>query len=273
MILTRLPAVADAFYPADPATLTNDILAYLDAVEDGASSNLQSHESPPKAIVAPHAGYIYSGPVAAHAYAKLAPLRGKVTRVVVLGPSHRVAMRGLALSAAQRFSTPLGEIEVDHDFDRVILALPQVQVYDDAHTLEHSLEVQLPFLQVVLGTFKVLPIVVGEATPQETAQVLESVWDGDETLIVVSSDLSHYLDYAHARTTDQQTRHAIETLDASAIGRDQACGSVPLKGLLEVARRQGLSVETLDLRNSGDTAGERDRVVGYGAWGFWERHS
>ena len=268
MTLTRPPAVAGSFYPADAATLSRDIQAYLDAVDNGAPL---SHDRPPKAVIVPHAGYVYSGPVAAYAYAKLRPLKDRIERVVLLGPCHRVAVRGLALCSADSFLTPMGPVPVDHSLDAAVLALPQVQVYDDTHSLEHSLEVQAPFLQAVLGDFKLLPMVVGDATPDEVADVLDAVWGGDETLIVISSDLSHYLDYDSARALDQQTCHAIETLDGQAIGDAQACGRVPVKGLLEIARRRDLSVETLDLRNSGDTAGPRTQVVGYGAWAFWER--
>lgn len=266
MTLTRPPAVAGAFYPADPATLAHDVQAYLDAVA-GVSAML----NPPKAVIVPHAGYVYSGPVAAAAFARLAPLKGTVRRVVLLGPCHRVAVRGLALSSAEQFTTPLGALPIDHGFDAALLALPHVQVYDETHSAEHSLEVQLPFLQTVLGDFELLPLVVGDATPGEVADVLEAVWGGAETLIVISSDLSHYLDYASAQAIDRQTCQAIEALNGPAIGDTQACGRNPVKGLLEVARRRAMTVETLDLRNSGDTAGPRDRVVGYGAWAFWEQ--
>lgn len=268
MTLIRPPAVAGSFYAADPATLSRDIQGFLSAVAEGAPV---SHDAPPKAVIVPHAGYVYSGPVAAVAYARLAPLKGIVKRVVLLGPCHRVPVLGLALTSADSFLTPLGTVPVDHGLDETLLALPQVDVFDATHAMEHSLEVQLPFLQTVLGDFQLLPLVVGDATPTQVADVLEAAWGGPETLIVISSDLSHYLDYDTARQLDQQTCHAIETLDGAAIGRDQACGRTPVKGLLEVARRHGLSVETLDLRNSGDTAGPRNQVVGYGAWAFWER--
>lgn len=268
MTLARPPAVAGAFYPADAATLSRDIQAYLDAVENGAPV---THASPPKALIVPHAGYVYSAPVAAYAFAKLLPLKNKIERVVLLGPCHRVPVLGLALSSADSFTTPLGDVALDHTLDTALLALDQVQVYDATHIPEHSLEVQVPFLQAVLGDFKLLPLVVGDASPDQVAEVLECVWGGAETLIVISSDLSHYLDYNAARAIDQQTCHAIETLDTQAIGDNQACGRMPVKGLLEMAHRRGLSVETLDLRNSGDTAGPRNQVVGYGAWAFWER--
>lgn len=268
MSLIRPPAVAGSFYAADPATLARDIQNYLDAADGDAPV---SHDHPPKAVIVPHAGYVYSGPVAAYAYARLAALRGIVKRVVLLGPCHRVPVLGLALSSADGFMTPLGNVPLDHRLDETLLTLPQVEVFDATHAMEHSLEVQLPFLQTVLGEFQLLPLVVGDATPAQVAEVLEMVWGGPETLIVISSDLSHYLDYDAAQRLDRQTCHAIETLDGQAIGRAQACGRGPVKGLLEVAQRKGLSVETLDLRNSGDTAGPRHQVVGYGAWAFWER--
>lgn len=270
MTYIRPPAVAGAFYPADPATLTRDIQGYLDDVETVAPA---AHGSAPKAIIVPHAGYVYSGPIAAAAYAKLAPFKDKISRVVLLGPCHRVAVSGIALSSADSFATPLGDVPIDHGADADLLALSQVQVFDATHEPEHSLEVQLPFLQSVLGDFKLLPMVVGDASPREVADVLQTVWGGEETLIVISSDLSHYLDYDTARTLDQQTCLAIEALDAQAIGDAQACGRMPVKGALEIAKRLGMSVETLDLRNSGDTAGPRNQVVGYGAWAFWERAS
>ena len=274
MSLTRPPAVAGSFYPGDPATLANDIQAYLDAVKNGGDHTQPlSHTHPPKAVIVPHAGYVYSGPVAAAAFAKLLPLKNQVKRVVLLGPCHRVPVAGLALSSADSFTTPLGAVPVDHTFDAPLLALGPVEIYDATHTQEHSLEVQLPFLQTVLGAFTLLPLVVGDASPDQVADVLNTVWGGTETLIVISSDLSHYLDYATAQRLDQQTCIAIETLDGPAIGREQACGGRAVKGLLEIARRRDLNVETLDLRNSGDTAGSRDQVVGYGAWAFWERTS
>lgn len=259
----RSPAVAGTFYPADAVTLSGQIRAFLG--EAGQDVGL-----PPKAIIAPHAGYIYSGPVAAHAYAHILPLKDIVKRVVLLGPCHRVAVQGLALSSAEAFRTPLGSVQIDHDLDEALLALPQVQIFDATHAQEHSLEVHLPFLQVLLSDFKLLPMVVGQASPQEVGDVLDLVWGGPETLIVISSDLSHYLNYDAACAIDLKTSAAIEHLDGNAIAAQQACGRIPVKGLLEVAKHKHLHVRTLDLRNSGDTAGSRDKVVGYGAWGFWE---
>lgn len=266
MSFVRSPAVAGQFYPADAVTLDRQIKAFLAEAGEEVST-------PPKALIAPHAGYIYSGPVAAHAYAHIQPLKDIVKRVVLLGPCHRVPVRGIALTSADAFTTPLGPVNIDHDADEALLALPQVQVYDATHIPEHSLEVHIPFLQVLLTDFQLLPMVVGQATPQEVAAVLEHVWGGPETLIVISTDLSHYLDYDSARSIDQQTCTAIEQLNYEAIGDNQACGRMPVKGLLELARNKGLNIRTLDLRNSGDTAGPRNQVVGYGSWGLWESAS
>jgi AmmeMemoRadiSam system protein B len=221
-----------------------------------------------KALVVPHAGYVYSGPVAASAYALLASLRDRIRRVVLLGPSHRVGFEGLAASSADAFETPLGRVEIDAEAVERALLLPQVRRLDAAHAQEHSLEVQLPFLQRVLSDFRLVPLVVGDATPAEVAEVIETLWGGAETLLVVSSDLSHYLPYEQAKALDRATTQAIENLDPEAIGEDQACGRLPVQGLLLAARRHGLHARTLDLRSSGDTAGSRDAVVGYGAYAF-----
>jgi AmmeMemoRadiSam system protein B len=227
-------------------------------------------EALPKAVIVPHAGYVYSGPVAAAAYVRLRPGRGVVRRVVLLGPSHHVPFRGLAVPATEAFATPLGEVPVDRQAVERILALPSVREFDGAHADEHSLEVQLPFLQEVLeeqpGDFALVPIAAGSAPPEEVASVIEALWDGAETLFVVSSDLSHYHDYETARRLDAATCRAIEAMRPEDIGEEDACGRVPVRGLLLAARRHGLRARTLDLRNSGDTAGPRDRVVGYGAW-------
>jgi len=218
----------------------------------------------------PHAGYIYSGPVAASAYGLLNPARDIISRVVLLGPSHRVPLHGLAATHATHFATPLGDIALDTEAIKLLLSLPQVKTLDSAHAREHSLEVHLPFLQVLLSDFKLIPLVVGDASPEEVAEVLDRVWGDKHTLIVISSDLSHYHDYNTAKQLDIQTCHAIEQMTPERIGYEQACGRNPLNGLLTTAKRRGLTVTTVDLRNSGDTAGSRDQVVGYGAWAFTE---
>lgn len=258
MTTVRHPAVAGTFYPAEAATLQAMVGEYL--------ANANATGPVPKAIIVPHAGYVYSGPIAASAYARIVPGRERIERVVLLGPAHRVPFRGLALSSAQRFATPLGEVPVDKDAVTTIAHLPQVQVLDEAHAQEHSLEVHLPFLQAVLDKFTLVALVVGEAQPEEVGAVLELLWGGVETLIVISSDLSHYHDYETARRLDNATSRAIEALRPQDIKYDHACGRNPVNGLLYVARKRGMNAETIDLRNSGDTAGPRDHVVGYGAY-------
>ncbi|VAX01043.1 COG1355, Predicted dioxygenase [hydrothermal vent metagenome] len=260
----RPPAVTDMFYPADAQELQGMIKHYLlEAAEDTTKA-----ANAPKAVIVPHAGYVYSGSVAASAYARLLPARQKVRRVVLLGPSHRVPLLGLASSSAEAFSTPLGTIPLDREAIDAIEQLPQVHRLDEPHAREHSLEVQLPFLQSVLDDFTLVPLVVGDASPDEVAEVLEQLWDGPETLIVISSDLSHYHDYDTAEALDRATSNAIEQLQAERIHGENACGSRAVNGLLYFARRHGLHGKTIDLRNSGDTAGSRDRVVGYGAYVF-----
>lgn len=263
MIDVRTPAVAGVFYPGDAAELGRAVKAYL-------SKAAADSEAAPKALIAPHAGYIYSGPIAASAYAQLAPLKGRVRRVVLIGPSHRVGFNGLALSTAGAYAMPGRLISIDHELAAKLGALPGVRLLDQAHLSEHSLEVHLPFLVEALGDFALVPIVAGAASPGLVADLLEAAWGGDETLIVVSTDLSHYHDYDTAQRIDATTVKAIERLDANFLDGDHACGAVPVAGLLEVARRKSLAVKTLDVRNSGDTAGPKDRVVGYGAWAFYE---
>lgn len=260
MNTVRQPAVAGLFYPADARNLLEMIQGFLCELPSGSVA--------PKAIIAPHAGYIYSGPIAASAYARLVSARDTIRRVVVVGPSHRVAFVGLAVSSARSFATPLGEIPLDRAAIEKLLSLPFVQVLDQAHLYEHSLEVHLPFLQNTLASFNLVPLVVGNAKAEQVAHALELVWGGPETLIVVSSDLSHYHDYGTAQRMDTTTSQAIEELRPNDIGYDDACGRLPIAGLLHVAREKGLKAKTVDLRNSGDTAGDKHRVVGYGAYVF-----
>ena len=261
MSAIRPAAVAGMFYPDDPVELKRTVAGLL------AKAGAAAPSRPPKAVIVPHAGYIYSGPVAASAYAQVATLRGRVRRVVLLGPTHRVYVRGLALPEADRFATPLGEVPLDREGMRAVAALPQVVRSAAAHRMEHSLEVQLPFLQQVLGDFLLLPLAVGDATAAEVAEVLEQVWGGDETLVVISSDLSHFLPDAVARKVDGGTVDAILALD-SHLSHEQACGATPVNGLLLAARRHGLHPLVLDVRNSSDTAGDPERVVGYAAFAF-----
>lgn len=264
-MIDRQPAVAGQFYPDNPQVLESSVSDYLQSE--------QECTHPPKAIIVPHAGYVYSGPIAGSAYACLAPIKDTIKRVVILGPSHRVPLTGLGISSADRFITPLGAINIDQTSIEKIADLPQVQVRNDAHLLEHSLEVQLPFLQLALKQFDLVPVVVGDTSANEVADVLDLLWGGDETLIVISSDLSHYHDYNTAQILDNKTSRAIESLSHEDIHYENACGRNPVNGLLEIARRKKLHVTTLDLRNSGDTAGTKDQVVGYGAYLFYKESS
>ena len=249
----RYPAVAGQFYPADPTELRRQI--------EGFMADVPAREGPsPKAIIAPHAGYIYSGPIAASAYAWVRPCG--IDHVVLLGPAHRVYLQGAAASSATLWRTPLGDIRLD-----VPSGIP---VSDVAHAQEHCLEVQLPFLQVILDDFLLTPLVVGDATGKEIANLLESLWGGPETLIVISSDLSHYENYKTANRMDSATSQAIVTLDPDGLSSDSACGRIPIRGLLQLAKQKYMRAEVVDLRNSGDTAGARDSVVGYGAYAFYE---
>jgi MEMO1 family protein len=262
-VRVRPAAVAGAFYPGSPDRLRG-------MVEELLAKTPAPAAPAPKAIIAPHAGYVYSGPVAASAFRAVASAAARIERVVLLGPSHFVPIRGLALPENNYFATPLGEVAVNGDGARDALRLPQVRVQPAAHVQEHSLEVELPFLQVILREgFEIVPLVVGEATGEEVAEVLARLWGGPETLIVISSDLSHYLPYEQAREVDAATARKIAAHDGPLEGI-QACGARPINGLLIEARRRGLMSEILDLRNSGDTAGDRARVVGYGAFRFSE---
>ncbi len=254
----RCPAVAGMFYPQDPAELRNMLSDLLDEVDIDIAV--------PKAIIVPHAGYIYSGPIAAKAYASLIPANKTIKRVILLGPAHRVFLKGLALPSTTGFSTPLGVVDIDVNARKILSKFPQVTVMDNAHSQEHSLEVHLPFLQMVLESFTLVPLVVGDTTSEDVAQVLSTLWGGEETLIVISSDLSHYHDYETACKIDATTSDSILKFQIDAIGPHQACGCMPLRGFLSIAKQHDMQIHQLDLRNSGDTAGTHDRVVGYGAY-------
>ena len=254
----RKPAAAGRFYPANADELRAMVRGYVSAAT--------LHGETPKAIIVPHAGYPYSGPIAGSGYAQIARLRRIVTRVVLLGPAHFVPVRGLAVPSVEAFATPLGQVPLDRDAIADLLLLPQVEVLDEAHAREHSLEVHLPFLQETLGEFKLVPLAVGEATADEAAQVVERLWGGPETLFVISSDLSHFHDYESAAELDRETSQLIESLQYEKLRGTRACGFKPISGILKVARERGMKVEILDVRSSGDTAGPRDRVVGYGAY-------
>ena len=257
----RPPAVAGTFYPSSPAEVRRALRdAFADAVPRPVDAPI------PEAIVVPHAGFVYSGAIAASAYERIAPAGATIRRVVLLGPSHHVPVQGLAVSSADAFETPLGLVPIDAAARSRVLDLPAVYGDDRAHAFEHSLEVQLPFLQSVLDDFTLLPMSVGDATPEEVARVLDACWGGPETLMVISTDLSHYHSYDDAVALDAHTAAAIVAGRPDALRDVDACGARPARGLLRCALERGLSVEQLDLRNSGDTAGDRHRVVGYGAF-------
>ena len=262
MTAIRPPAVAGSFYPGDAATLAH-------TVEHLLSNSRQHAFASPKALVVPHAGYVYSGSTAGAAYATLAANAAHIHRVILLGPTHRVAVDGIALPTSDAFSTPLGQVRLDSEAIASIADLPQVEFCDRAHAFEHSLEVHLPFLQQVIPSFSLVPLAVGHASPEAVAEVLDILWGGPETLIVVSSDLSHFLPYETAQQVDSDTCRHILQLDAS-IHPEQACGAYPMNGLLLAARRHGLRPSLLKSCNSGDTAGDRNRVVGYAAFSFTE---
>jgi len=256
----RPAAVAGMFYTADPVQLRSEINTYLHNASTG------TYKTIPKAIIAPHAGYVYSGPVAASAYSLLGPITDKIKQVILLGPSHRIAFQGIATPDADYFETPLGKIKINRGLCQSVNQLDFVFPNNLAHRDEHSLEVHLPFLQTVLSDFELTPLVVGDCNQEDVAYLLEQIWGGEETLIVISSDLSHYHSYESATQIDRTTSSAIEHLQPEKIQYDQACGRNPLNGLLTLAKSRQLSVDLLDLRNSGDTAGSKDRVVGYGAY-------
>jgi MEMO1 family protein len=266
----RKAAVAGQFYPGDAETLGRTVDDFLARGTPDATTATPTDTTTakdwPKAIIAPHAGYVYSGPVAASVYACLTAARGTVTRVILLGPAHRVAFRGMAVPSSTAFASPLGDVALDREALDELAAFPAVMVSDEAHALEHSLEVHLPFLQRTLGDFRLVPICVGDAGPDDVAEVLEAMWGGPETLIVISTDLSHYHEYNEARLLDQATAQAITDKRGDIVTTQGACGGRPVKGLLEVANRKNLEISLLDLRNSGDTAGPKDRVVGYAAF-------
>lgn len=257
----RRPAVAGTFYPSHSDDLRASLqTAFADAVAPPPDATV------PKALIVPHAGYVYSGSIAASAFRRIAPVHHAIERVVILGPSHRVYLRGMAVPSVDTFDTPLGSVPIDHELRRRIVQLPAVVLDDAPHVFEHSTEVELPFLQSVLDRFGLLPVAVGDAATDEVTSVLDAVWGGPETLIVISTDLSHYHEYDRAVRLDARTAAAIVAADPDAIDDDDACGSRPLRAMLRAAAARQLTVEQLDLRNSGDTAGDPSRVVGYGAF-------
>ncbi|MCF7827171.1 MAG: AmmeMemoRadiSam system protein B [Candidatus Marinimicrobia bacterium] len=261
---TRAPAVAGMFYPADSDVLQLQVNEFI---------HEKTHEATavPKAIIVPHAGTIYSGSIAAAAYRTLLQYRHVIRKVILLGPAHRVYLNGLALPTVDQFQTPLGEINLDtKTIKRLVAEFPQISFSDRAHAEEHSLEVQLPFLQEILASFRLIPFVVGETSQHQVAEVIDHLWGGEECLIVISTDLSHFHNYKEAVTLDHMTAALIESFQGDQLEDGSACGRFPLRGLLHIAQHKNMSIQRLDLRNSGDTAGRKDQVVGYGAWGLYE---
>ena len=260
---TRPAALAGTFYPADPDDLRATVAGFLAGVKP-------SVQPGPKAVIVPHAGYVYSGAVAGAAYRRLAENAGRVRRVALLGPTHRVYVRGIAVPTSAAFGTPLGPVALDQDAIAGLRDMPHIVSSDEAHAMEHSLEVQLPFLHRVAPGAALVPLAVGDVTPQAVAEALDRFWSDPHTLIVVSSDLSHFHGYDDAARRDGATAASIERFAGEELNGDRACGYLPIAGLLTVAKRNNARIERVDLRNSGDTAGPRDRVVGYGAWAIYE---
>ncbi|MBL4827089.1 MAG: AmmeMemoRadiSam system protein B [Spongiibacteraceae bacterium] len=263
----RQPAVAGLFYPRDTEDLNNEVKQFLLCAQR--SPNKQLTQSP-KALIVPHAGYRYSGQIAATAYATLIPNAQQIKRVVLLGPAHRTRFQDLATTTMDFFRTPLGDIPIDKSAIDRLLERPDILPLEAAHQQEHSLEVQLPFLQGILKHFSLIPIVIGDPSANQVQQVLDLLWGGPETVIIISSDLSHYHNYNTAQAYDRSTCDAIEHAEAGYISSEQACGCIGINGLLLAAKQRNMSVQTLDLRNSGDVTGEKDTVVGYGSWAFSE---
>lgn len=265
----RQPAVAGYFYPAIKGELERTLHEMLHAAGEEMGINGDAGKGAPKVLIAPHAGYMYSGPIAASAYVRLKEMASQIKRVVMIGPSHRVGFEGVALPSVQDFLTPLGRVPLDRAVIDEIIEKGNLQAMDVAHRDEHSLEVHLPFLQTVLKDFHLVPILAGKAEPELVAELLLELWGGEETLIVCSSDLSHYLEYSQARELDQKTSEAILNYRPADIRYENACGGAALKGTLMASQQKGLTPQLLDLRNSGDICGDRLKVVGYGAYAFY----
>lgn len=263
MLSSRLAAVAGLFYPSDPKLLRRQLQIYL--AQNPTPTGILSTGESLSALIVPHAGYLYSAPVAATAFNLLASSSLSIKRILMLGPAHRVGLQGIALSSAAFFDTPLGQVKVDQQLNSELSKITGVFFHDEAHRQEHSLEVQLPFLQYLLDEFSIVPLVVGQTPAELVADLLERVWDDPGTLVLFSSDLSHYLGYEQAQRLDHITMEQLCGLKGEVMP-EQACGCYGLNGLLAFAQRRELQIKLLDLRNSGDTAGDRQRVVGYGAW-------
>ncbi|WP_417836160.1 AmmeMemoRadiSam system protein B [Thalassospira tepidiphila] len=270
MTIIRPPAVAGTFYPNDADILRSEIDGLMDAA---LHSDAVSGDASPKAIIVPHAGLMFSGAIAALGFATVRALKDTIKRIVIIGPAHRMAFQGIALARADQFATPLGTMRCDLPALQSALALPHVQMLDEAHTLEHGLEIELPFIQRLFGEsadIGIVPLLVSRCSPRQVHEVIEKLWGGPETLIVISSDLSHFHDYDTAQRMDNRTRTMIENFDAENIDTNDACGALPVAGMLIAARNRGMKIKTLGMRNSGDVTGDKSRVVGYGAWAVYD---
>ena len=267
----RPPAVASLFYPGEAAELKQNLREMLDEASEAEDPNEDlPADQHLRALIVPHAGYVYSGTTAALAYHLLRKNRDDFHRILLLGPAHRVWLEGIAFPGTDAFETPLGRIPLAKQQIRELLRFPEVQLRDDAHQDEHCLEVQLPFLQEILNEFELIPAVVGEISPDSLSGLLENLLEDPQNLLLLSTDLSHFHSYSEAQAIDQKTAEAIESFEDEKILPEQACGAHPLRGLLRHARIQGWKIQRLGLCNSGDTAGSKDRVVGYGAWALSE---
>lgn len=283
MTIIRPPAIAGTFYAANPDELRRDIAGLMSGAmarsERSVASVRHNEDSDnsvpqhPKAIIVPHAGLMYSGAIAADGFTQIQALRDQIKRVVIIGPAHRMAFQGIALPKADAFATPIGQVQIDADGVKAALSLPQVQILDAAHVQEHGLEIELPFLQHIFGDtpdITIVPLLVSRCSPRQIHELIEKLWGGPETLLVISSDLSHFYDDATARAKDARTRQLIESLRPEDLDYDDACGCMPIVGLLMAARKRGMTARTLSMANSGDVSGDRSRVVGYGAWAFFD---
>ncbi|WP_404426095.1 AmmeMemoRadiSam system protein B [Thalassospira australica] len=269
MPLIRPPAIAGTFYPAAPDMLRSEIDGLIHAAVESQTEN----DTPiPKAIIVPHAGLMFSGAIAGLGFATVRALKGTVKRIVIIGPAHRMAFQGIAIARADGFATPIGDVRCDLAGLQAALAWPQVQVLDEAHRLEHGLEIELPFIQRLFGEdadIGIVPLLVSRCSAWQVHEVIEALWGGPETLIVISSDLSHFHDYDTAKRIDDNTRAMIERFDAESITSGDACGALPVAGMLMSARKRGMRIRTLGMCNSGDVTGDKSRVVGYGAWAVY----
>jgi len=264
----RHPAVASMFYPGKPADLLNSVRKYLsDADAEQSTVKFKNDENSVRALIVPHAGYIYSGKIAASAYQLLQRNKYHFKRVLLLGPAHRLCLQGAAFPNEEVFETPLGSIILDKTRMKKLAAeFSWISFNEKAHAEEHSLEVQLPFLQETIADFELLPLVVGEMDSLQIAEMIQQFSTDLETLIVISTDLSHFHNYQTAYEKDALTANAIELLEPQKISSEDACGVYPLRGALVAALQNKWKIHRMGLCNSGDTTGDYGRVVGYGAW-------